>query len=136
MQRVPSVKSQKTQNWGEQLTREGVVQSDLDMPWKWNDKNLMKFNKKCEVLNLGRGNPRHKYILGEHQLEVTWQKRTYKLNVRQQYALAAKKDNDILDIIRQNRSGEVILPLYSELEYCVQFWVPHEKTELGILERV
>lgn len=57
------------------------------------------------------------------------------MNVRQQYALAAKKDNDILDIIRQNRSGEVILPLYSELEYCVQFWVPHEKTELGILER-
>lgn len=56
--------------------------------------------------------------------------------MRQQYALAAKKDNDILDIIRQNRSGEVILPLYSELEYCVQFWVPHEKTELGILERV
>lgn len=84
-----------------------------------NDKNLIKFNEKCEVLNLGRGNLRHEYMLWENYLEITWQKRTYKLNVRQQYALAAKKDNYILDI-RQNRSGEQILPLYSELGYCVK----------------
>ncbi|PKU43386.1 rna-directed dna polymerase from mobile element jockey-like [Limosa lapponica baueri] len=120
-----------------------TIQRHPDRLERWACRILMRFNKaKCKVLNLGHGNPKHKYRFGGEWIESSPEEKVLgvlvdeKLNRRwqciQRISNHMAKANRILGCIKRSvdsRLREVILPLcYAlvklHLEFCVELWGP------------
>jgi ribonuclease P/MRP protein subunit RPP40 len=127
------------------------IQRDLDLISQWSEKWQMPFNvDKCKVMHVGPNNCNYDYIMNGRTLSVVDEERdlgviiSKDLKFAKNCKSACKKANQMLGFIARNidfKTPEVMRQLYNSLvrphlEYAVQFWSPHYRKDIDLLERV
>jgi hypothetical protein len=128
-----------------------IMRKDLQTIFQWSVDWQMLFNAdKCSVLHMGKSNKEAEYRMGVNTLKKITQERDLGVLIdksgksAEQCALAVKKANGILGMIKRNikfKSKNVIIKLYKSLvrprlEYCVQAWSPYLRKDIERMERV
>ena len=101
------------------------LQNDLDKLVKWSDKWQMLINfGKCKCLHTGHANMDVNYKMGDTVLGTTVKEKDLgvtinaDMKISEQCAIAASKDNQILGLIRSNKTYKekrLIIPLYKAI---------------------
>ena len=127
------------------------LQRDIDRMQDWAEKWQMDFNSdKCVVVHFGRSNGMKEYNIKGKTLSTVEDQKDLGVRVRRTLKSASqveevvKKAYGVLAFINRGiefRSREIIMQLYKtlvrpHLEYCAQFWSPHYRRDVEIIERV
>ena len=144
---------QITLNYSEQTKEIGdkqKLQDDIDKLVRWSKKWQMLYNfGKCKCLHTGPGNTGMHYEMGGSILSKTVKEKylgvsmNANMNVSEQCRIAASQGNQIIGMIRRNRTykeNSSIVPLYKaivrpHLEYCIQAWSPYLRKDIYMLEK-
>lgn len=128
-----------------------IMRNDLDKIFQWSVDWQMSFNTdKCTVIHMGKNNNEAEYKMGDKILKKSTVERDLGVLIdcsgkaSEQCALAAKKANAVLGMIKRNisfKSKDNIVRLYKSLvrprlEYCVQAWCPYVRKDVEMLEKV
>lgn len=128
-----------------------ALRQDLASIGKWSEEWQMPFNcSKCEVLHVGRGNPRAEYALLGSPVRETSQVPDLGVLVTSDFKFSAhclvaeKRAQKMLGYIKRvfkHRTSQVVLTLFNAmvrplLEYGAQFWSPTLRQDIARLEKV
>jgi ribonucleases P/MRP protein subunit RPP40 len=142
---------------GKEASGAQTLQRCIDAISNWFDTWLMPLNvKKCKIMHIGKRNPRWVYYLPDparnerHLLESTLQERdlgvllTDKLRWSEHVAASVAKAHSVVRILKntfRSRDPKIWRKLHTTyvrplVEYAVQAWNPHLKSEINRIEQV
>ena len=132
-------------------TGENKMQLDVTNLENWSAKWQLPFNAtKCKVMHLGYNNPKHRYVLNSHTLDISTCEKDLGVHVDNQLkfhehtAAATKTANQVLGVIKKaykTRDIRTITMLYKSmvrphLEYGNLIWGPFFKEDMKSVEKI